>query len=160
MSTIVNATITPEGKLSLSEDQYLTGKDNWKFWKIRVIDWLTDKELRHLIHYVMPPTNPVAISQVTATQPAMSQDQINSWTKDSNKVLTAIRRSMKDNILTIVYSANTIKEVWDLLVQHHEITDYMEIGQLLCHFWSYDMPEEMEADAWVREMREIYDAIR
>ena len=67
---------------------------------------------------------------------------------------------MKDNVLTIVYSSTTTKQAWDLLVQHCEISDYTELGQLLRQFWSYDMPEDMEADQWIREMREIYDSIR
>ena len=124
---VTTSTTTPQtvkvesdGKLTIT---HLSGIENWKTWKIRVQDWLHEKDLYNMISS----NHPVVDPNVT---PAVTQANINAWNTKAYKVLAAICRNVTDEVMPLIGEEDTPRAAWEILLQNYEKTGFTEAGHL------------------------------
>ena len=84
----------------------LSGGDNWKTWKVRVTDWLEEKEMGDIITTQQPVVDPSAT-------PAVTQEMVDKWNKQDRKAIAIIRRYVTDKVLTNIIAVLHARDAWD-----------------------------------------------
>jgi hypothetical protein len=80
-------TVANDSKLQITA---LSGAENWKVWKMRIMDWLDEKDMVDIIKTVKP--------SISSTSPAVTADDIKLWENQNKKALANIRRNVTDSI--------------------------------------------------------------
>jgi hypothetical protein len=95
-------TVANDSKLQITA---LSGAENWKVWKMRIMDWLDEKDMVDIIKTVKP--------SISSTSPAVTADDIKLWENQNKKALANIRCNVTDLIADDLVHLTTAKDVWE-----------------------------------------------
>ncbi|OSX57863.1 hypothetical protein POSPLADRAFT_1036480 [Postia placenta MAD-698-R-SB12] len=97
----------------------LTGADNWRFWKVRLLYILADAELWDYVsggHTCPAP----AKADAKEEEKAVREEKIIKWKAKGRPALTAIRLRVADKVLISVKAAQTSRDAGTTLETMYE----------------------------------------
>jgi hypothetical protein len=142
-------TVANDSKLQITA---LSGAENWKVWKMRIMDWLDEKDMVDIIKTAKP--------SISSTSPIVTADDIKLWENQNKKALANIRRNVTDSIADDLVHLTTAKDVWERLCQKFEVEDFIRIVTLRRQFFGYRMPEGSNVNEHLQKMRQYFDDLR
>jgi hypothetical protein len=122
----------------------LCGSANWRTWKVRMEDLLSELDLWDIVSGDTP-------------RPSSSSSD---WEKKDRKALGLIRRCVNDDIVLLILAATTSKAAWDTLRNTYEVVDIVALIDLRRRLFWTKMEEGTPIDKHIREMRSVYDQLR
>ncbi|KAF5335922.1 hypothetical protein D9758_018331 [Tetrapyrgos nigripes] len=139
-------TLNPLYHLAMSESSNLTykieplkGGDNYRTWKVKMIDILTDLDL---LEYV----------DGSHAEPA-DQSAKEDWKKKDRKALSTIRLRVDDSCLIYVEDSKTSKEAWDALNDMYEAKGPIAIVLLRRKMFTVRCEEGGDIETHIKLMR-------
>lgn len=114
---------------------------NYSVWKTRMEMLLKREELWYVISDAR--ANPVTAA----------------WSKSDQKCHATIVLYVEDSQLNMVKSANSAKDVWELLKKYHEKTSLTSRVSLLKRLCSLNMAEGADVEKHLFDLEELYDRL-
>jgi hypothetical protein len=121
----------------------LCGSVNWRTWKVRMEDLLSELEIWDIVSGNTP----------------WPSSSTSDWDKKDRKALGLIRRCVNDEIVLLILVATTSKAVWDTLKNTYEVVDIVTLIDLRCRLFWTKMEEGTPIDKHIRDMHSVYDQL-
>jgi len=101
---------------SIVENNKVEGESNYVIWKFRIQTILQRKELWD---FVQPNEDDTSSNVVVLLDPKT----IDTIRRTKTKILSIIKLPVKDQIVLYIFNVKNLKECWDVLKKHFEVSN-------------------------------------